>query len=353
MFGIYRFVLALNVMLFHILALPTIGPLAVYSFFILSGFLMTTIMHKSYGYSKKGMKNYCINRFLRLYPTYWFLVSIIILIILLVGAEFAATSHSKMQIPQNFGEWLANWAMIFPYFNPIEYSPRIAPPTWALTIELFFYVLIGLGISKNKTISLAWFTCSLLYIVVSNIYTGSFGTGYGNILSASLPFSIGAVIYYYQKELSLLLKKAAILPFLVSLVFVINVIAVPAAESFLSPFYDTHGWKLNLLVTWANIPLSALMTVLLFEVKSNNILVLKLDTRVGDYSYPLYIFHTAAACLASWIYLKLGFESKSEYIVGVFLLALVITICVAELSEILINKKINKLRFHFKRVNNS
>jgi peptidoglycan/LPS O-acetylase OafA/YrhL len=137
------------------------------------------------------------------------------------------------------------------------------------------------------------------------------------------------------------------------LVFVINVIAVPAAESFLSPFYDTHGWKLNLLVTWANIPLSALMTVLLFEVKSNNILVLKLDTRVGDYSYPLYIFHTAAACLASWIYLKLGFESKSEYIVGVFLLALVITICVAELSEILINKKINKLRFHFKRVNNS
>jgi peptidoglycan/LPS O-acetylase OafA/YrhL len=261
-------------------------PLAVYSFFISSGFLMTTIMHKSYGYSQKGMKNYCINRFLRLYPTYWFLVSIIILIILLVGSEFAITSHSKMQIPKNFGEWLSNWTMIFPYFNPIEYSPRIAPPTWALTIELFFYVLVGLGISKNKTISLAWFACSLLYIVVSNIYTGTFGTGYGNILSASLPFSIGAVIYYYQKELSLLLKKATILPLLVSLVFAINVIALPLAESFLSSFYDAHGWELVAAVTWANMPLSALMTVLLFEVKSKNVILLKLDTRLGNYSYP-------------------------------------------------------------------
>ena len=61
MFGVYRFLLALNVVFYHVLDVPGIGPLAVYSFFVLSGFLMTMIMQQTYGYSVTGIKKYAIN----------------------------------------------------------------------------------------------------------------------------------------------------------------------------------------------------------------------------------------------------------------------------------------------------
>ena len=53
--GIYRFLLALNVVIFHLLDVPAIGPFAVFSFFVLSGFLMTLIMKETYGYSLSGL----------------------------------------------------------------------------------------------------------------------------------------------------------------------------------------------------------------------------------------------------------------------------------------------------------
>lgn len=351
MFGIYRFILALNVMLFHVLQTPAIGPLAVYSFFILSGFLMTTIMHKSYGYSIDGFKRYSTNRFLRLYPTYWFLIAIIILIIFIVGEEFALASHSKMKIPTTLGEWLANIGMMFIQFNPVEYSPRLAPPTWALTIEIFFYIAIGLGISKNKKLTWSWFTASVLYIVLRNLYTGYYlEVGYGSILSASLPFSVGSLIYHYQIPLVTLIKKSSHLEKGIILFFCLNVLLIPLLKYSPSFVAELFTWRAGVIVTWLNIPLSALMTIILFNTRTKRDTVKSIDNCLGDLSYPLYIFHTTAACLATWIFVKFGFSSKDEHILPIFVLSFVITIAVSQLSEELINKRVNKIRQKFKTV---
>jgi len=50
---------------------PFIGFYMVFGFFVLSGYLMTFIMHKKYGYSVRGVGAYALNRFLRIYPLYW------------------------------------------------------------------------------------------------------------------------------------------------------------------------------------------------------------------------------------------------------------------------------------------
>lgn len=331
-------------MLFHILQLPTIGPLAVYSFFILSGFLMTTILHNSYGYTLSGFKKYAINRFLRLYPTYWFLLLLIIFIIFLVGAEFAKESHSKMQMPTTITEWTANIGMLFIQFNPVEYSPRLAPPTWALTIELFFYTLIGLGVSKTKKITWIWFAASASYIVLTNLITGKLGTGYGNIFNASLPFSIGSLLFFYRIKLLALIKKTPHCGKILTSIFLFNVCLTSVISAFSFEFFQQHGWKVEIISTWLNLPLSALMTVLLFSIRPHSKRLKELDLKLGDYSYPLYIFHTGAACLASWIFVQIGLLSKEEYILPIFILALIISLCACQLSESLVNNKINKLR---------
>jgi hypothetical protein len=67
-------------------------------------------------------------------------------------------------------------------------------PAWALTVELFFYICIGLGASRNKLISAVWFLLSVSYTVYL-IMSGGFAERYQTLGAASLPFSTGAMIF--------------------------------------------------------------------------------------------------------------------------------------------------------------
>ena len=68
MFGTYRTLLALMVVFLHLGGVSVLGGYAVFGFYILSGYLMTYIMQKNYGYSRLGQARYAINRMLRIYP---------------------------------------------------------------------------------------------------------------------------------------------------------------------------------------------------------------------------------------------------------------------------------------------
>lgn len=76
MFGILRTILAINVVLLHVFSVPTLGNYSVSFFFVLSGFLMTYIMHETYGFDLKGVKYFWLNRILRLYPIYLIIILI-------------------------------------------------------------------------------------------------------------------------------------------------------------------------------------------------------------------------------------------------------------------------------------
>src|SRR5450631_1869306 len=66
MFGMFRVLLALAVVMNHTISWVTgIGIVAVYCFFLLSGFLLMT------GVYADRPTDFFLNRFLRLYPMYW------------------------------------------------------------------------------------------------------------------------------------------------------------------------------------------------------------------------------------------------------------------------------------------
>lgn len=89
MFGTYRTFLALIVVVHHLISIPIIGHYAVHGFFILSGYLMTFVMNVSYGYSLRGIRAFSINRFLRLYPSYW-----VVLLLTLLSIAFFGESNA-------------------------------------------------------------------------------------------------------------------------------------------------------------------------------------------------------------------------------------------------------------------
>ena len=134
LFGTYRTILAVLVVALHLGGVKVIGSYAVFGFYILSGFLMTFILQKTYGYSLSGFKTFWLNRFLRLFPLYWVSITVTVVLILLWGQR-VQDYHEAMQLPQTFFDTLKNLLILFP---DREY-PRLTPPAWALTVELFFY----------------------------------------------------------------------------------------------------------------------------------------------------------------------------------------------------------------------
>jgi len=99
MFGVYRTVLALAVAAAHLGGLPTGAHYAVFGFFILSGYLMTLVLHQTYGYSKAGFLKYALNRALRIFPPYWAALILSALLVAALGRNQATLYHPSMFLP--------------------------------------------------------------------------------------------------------------------------------------------------------------------------------------------------------------------------------------------------------------
>lgn len=127
MFGFLRLWLAVMVVVGHLFWLPDIGRYAVFNFYILSGYLMTTVMHESYGYSSQGVGKFVGNRFLRLYPTYWAAALFSIVLIIYMGENDASRLAPAMKLPREPLQIFANVTMLFPDIFPGNFRVRLSP----------------------------------------------------------------------------------------------------------------------------------------------------------------------------------------------------------------------------------
>lgn len=200
MFGTVRTTLALMVMVHHLFYPVVLGPYAVFGFYILSGYLMTLIMHESYGYHREGRINFAVNRVLRLFPMYWVAALFSVLLIAVIGGETVRDFHRSMFIPTDARSIAQNVLMIFPAWHPDTVDPRLVPTTWALTVEMFFYATICAGLSKTLARVVVWLLLSLAYVPLSYYLGGSMSDRYFPIPAASLPFAIGGLLYFGSRS---------------------------------------------------------------------------------------------------------------------------------------------------------
>jgi len=105
------------------------GNLGVQLFFIISGFVIVQSLNS------KSLKEFAINRFLRLFPLFWILCTFTYLITLIIP-------HTDTV---SFVEYLRSMTMFGDLFNGIVgYTRLIDPSYWTLTVELLFYIGIGI-----------------------------------------------------------------------------------------------------------------------------------------------------------------------------------------------------------------
>ena len=338
MFGCYRTYLALLVMVFHLLGVPLIGQVAVFSFFVLSGFLMTMIMAQSYGYTAAGRTRYALNRAFRLFPPYWAALFFALGVVLWCGPAFMMAYKPDMAVPRDPIEWLANATMTFPRIVPYDFVPRLIPAAWALTVELVYYVAIGLGIARTPRRSLLWLIGSMIFSIAVLWLKVLPEFRYGAIPAGSLPFAAGAVSYHYRDRIAALLPTVTGIPGLSMLAMHPAAVAMTLASKFILP----PAWALQLAL-FAIIPLSAIITVQLHGAGLKRI-SRAVDTRLGDYSYPIYLLHWPAGALAAkLIYDRAAIGPNADSAVA-FITALGIVIVLGTLIVQFVDPLTNRVR---------
>ncbi len=278
MLGFFRTFLALLVVVQHLGGASVLGAYAVFGFYCISGYLMTTVINESYGHSAKGIGRYLLNRFLRIYPLYWLSALLSIILVLTFSTSATRAFHPDIFLPQNFSDTLRN---IFIFFPQLE-SPRLTPPAWALTVELFFYLVIGFGLSKNKTITSVWFLASVGYHLLAAVMSFGWDRIYFTIPAASLPFSTGAMIYHHREFLRRSVTRLPSFSFVPGFLFAVII---------LNWWFASRGGYVRDIGFYINYLLCTITIISLTSGHFSAFIARDLDKKIGDLSYPIYLFH--------------------------------------------------------------
>lgn len=283
MFGSFRTLLALGVVISHLGSASYMGTYAVFGFYALSGYLMTLIMHETYGYTRAGLGRYALNRALRIYPLYLAAAVISLLLIAFMGENITRAYHDAIGYPKTIGEVVGNASLVL----LVSTDTRLVPPAWALTVELCYYALIALGASRTAPITFIWLAASTLYTIYLVTGGASFSYRYYTIAAASLPFALGASLYHFGRagrSKGFLKRIAGDRALALLLLLLAGNYAIAGQTTLLTP--GGGHFYLNLL-------LMALTIANLSQRRAST-----MDKRIGDLSYPIYLTHFQCGLIA-------------------------------------------------------
>jgi peptidoglycan/LPS O-acetylase OafA/YrhL len=315
--GAYRLLLAVLVAISHMgktFAGLNPGVIAVISFLIISGFVMTSLIERNYPEPRKiGL--FYVDRALRLYPQFlvYFVASCLVVYLLLPGTPQAAELTLKT---------LSTSLLMLPlgYYMFGVGGTEILPPGWSLGLEMSFYLLIPfLLIFKAQgvafAVSVGIFLLACLGFINTDIY------GYRLLPGVLFIFLCGC--YLYQRNLRAMV--------------VVTGTAVAAGLLFVAIML---GWierrPFNAEVTLGiavGIPLVYLLTRLKFH---------RMDEFLGNISYGVFLNHFVV------MYLLRGFWPVA-YDANVVGAVLALSFACSGVTYYCVERPALKLRHHLRR----
>jgi len=337
---LYRFVLAVFVVQAHIPWSGASGPLsqhAVFSFYVLSGFLMTLILNETYGFGRGNFARFWANRFLRLYPAYAVVVAITLLHILLVSP--LTQLYGLIVLPHNLRDWVANLSMFgIAGFTTAQLSTAIfIPNAWSLSVELFCYVLLSLYFARTRQRALALLLVGIVVTAaevvratVQALPDYDFQNHYGVLQAGIIPFAAGCLAYFYRGSPFMRFSVAGFAALLLLWV----------ANCALAHVFDFHRFVSGLYVAAV---INVFLVGMMFARDAAHVKH-PLTRTLGGIAYPIFVSHILVGTL---VFRYLGFSRG-----GIDLLAttLVATIAFSLAVHFGIERRVESLRAAIKQL---
>jgi peptidoglycan/LPS O-acetylase OafA/YrhL len=295
MFGTFRYLLALMVVFFHLwTGIGGIsGPLAVFTFYLLSGYLMTLVLNETYGFTLSGGRKYLFNRLLRVFPPYWVVFAMAYLILLTLPDAAHQVEKGFSLAPDLITNLKVFGRTVFLVGADMPYTSPLVLPAWSLHVELIFYVLMWAVLSRTRTIAYLWLGASVAAAVVMCVVDASWEWLFFSKIAGSLPFSAGACLYYLRDRVRV--PAAVGVPLLV--LYIANIFLFPlGGEAFKLPSmyisvalaFGVIGWLKNV------------------DAKTVAPWFATLDRRLGEWSYPIFLVHYNVAALTGAMFPSLN-----------------------------------------------
>jgi peptidoglycan/LPS O-acetylase OafA/YrhL len=286
MFGAFRFLLAVMVVITHLGGVEIVAGVAVWGFFMLSGFLMTAVLNKKYHFDAGGLGRFAISRGLRLFPTYW-------LTLLLTLAVFALPSYVDPRDlnhswgpPEDFGQLAANILIVGHTVAGIgRVENALSPSAWAIDVEILMYVCSAVWLARSPraakwTSIVLILAYPLLWAISKKLAAAGHGQTANELLysflpAALLPYAIGSWLWQARQRLPAILTSplAAAAGVAGALVCIFGVARVSVTAGYL------------LAVPCVALIMAALSRVRLDDRRA------RIDTFLGLMAYPIYLLH--------------------------------------------------------------
>ena len=295
----------------------SLGFAGVDLFFVISGFIIH-FTSKNYLNNPSKFKEYLKKRFVRVYPIYWVITTVLFFSSWLITIILHKNIFS-IGYPHTLGAYIQTYTLF-----PLHFA--INPVTWTLSYELFFYLGFSLLIISERlwVIPALILVLSLFHLIVDIPdgdlnYFNFFFSGY------NFEFLLGFLIFQFYKSVKL--------PNLLSVLLL--VLSLGLIIYFGYTVSDIDSLKRVLVF---GLP-SSMILIALLNLEQNEVISFpKFCLTLGDASYALYLIHFPMMLLMNKIPLIMGFTitASQEVLYSCFI---IITIVI---TSIYVHKWIEK-----------
>jgi peptidoglycan/LPS O-acetylase OafA/YrhL len=308
------------------------GWLGVDLFFVISGFLITSLLlEENFKFGNIRLDQFYMRRILRIWPPYYCvliaacLVSFQVIKVILPDALFIGNFYAL----QTFN-YLKSQGQLFASF--------LLLPLWSLCIEEQFYIFLPLtliilkSVRKRIALLVGVIVCSIAYRFYLNQHSTSDDAWYFNTLAHLDPLMIGSL-------LGMLNFSTTIFNHCKGYVFA-TCLAALAATTALPDLNDNHV-SIVPAITWCSIAFAGILACACSWKPAKSLFSNKFIAGFGRKTYSMYLWHGA-------IVFQVQQHAPSNWALRAAL-SLVLTYLVAELSWKILEAPINSLKGKFTR----
>jgi peptidoglycan/LPS O-acetylase OafA/YrhL len=364
--GIIRLLLALSVVAVHggsIFGFNLVGgPIAVQSFYIISGFYMSLILNEKYVGRNNSYRLFITNRFIRLFPIYWSVLLLTVFLSLGVAYLTHGATYGKfdsyLQVGSNFpsflylilanlvvfGQDVAMFLGITPESGHLFFAGNIfnsslpvhsflfIPQAWTLGLELMFYLIAPFIVRRGPRLVITILLSSLVLrlFLYDFMHLQNDPWTYRFFPTELMFFLLG----YMSYQIHLKIKKRKI-----SRSINLSILTFMIVFTFLYEFLPEGKYSYSPFSLKELIYFSAIITFIpfLFNFLKN----IKWDNRIGELSYPVYISHMLVIMICGGLHITL---LKTGWCISIItlLFSMVLNQAIANRFEVYRQSRLNK-----------
>lgn len=314
------------------------GDLGVSFFFALSGFLITYLLLKEKEASGKiSIKNFYVRRILRIWPVYFLVVGLCLLVFPLLN------NHIPQQFPIGVSTSTLNPWLYLTFLGNFDYlhngiSNVLIGVLWSVSVEEQFYLFWPLLIAF---IPKKYLLPSFLIIMVSSIgYRYFFTEGKGMLLSyhsfsCVTYLAAGAVIAALATNENFVNLIKRIPKYIIIIIYLIGITMLP---------FRQYIWKFGahyvLVATFVPVALALFFAFIILEQNYGQHSFFKISnwkfiSSLGKYTYGMYCYHMIVFFVVLFTLHLMGVETvgmNSYAFISIFITSLFSTILISILS---------------------